>query len=152
MTLSWHTDGFEGLRAIDLHAILKLRTDVFVVEQRCIYPELDGADPTALHVRGLAKDGSLVAYARILPPGADGMPHIGRVVVHPELRGHGFAHSLMEHVLESATKAFGTGPCALAAQCHLEGFYQRHGFQRIGPDYDLDGIPHVDMVRPAVLT
>jgi ElaA protein len=135
-----------------VHDILRLRTDVFVVEQRCIYPEVDGADPGAVHVRALTPEGALVAYARILPPGPDGMPHIGRVVVHPAHRGLGIAHELMRRTLAAAAAHFGDGPVALAAQGHLEGFYAAHGFRRTSPDYDLDGIPHVDMVRPRAAT
>ncbi len=147
MSIRWSVLTFEDLDTHALHDVLRLRTDVFVVEQRCAYPEVDGRDPDALHVLGHDPHGGLVAYARILPPGEDGHPHIGRVVVHAGHRGQGLAHELMDRTLQATRDHHGAVPVALAAQTYLEGFYQRHGFTRQGPDYDWDGIPHVDMLR-----
>lgn len=147
MSLLWSVKAFDALDGKELYAVLRLRVDVFVVEQRCIYPELDGEDGHALHILGHTADGVLAAYARILPPGADGLPHLGRFVVHPEHRGQGHAHTLVRMAIAEAQRWTGLGSCALAAQTHLEAFYAQHGFQRKGADYDWDGIPHVDMVR-----
>ena len=146
MNLDWTVVPFDGLDVHALHAVLKLRTDVFVVEQRCINPEVDGQDPEALHVLGRLPDGGLVAYARVLPPHGEGPPHIGRVVVHPGYRGRGLATALMQQALKAVEDHYGSPRSAVAAQTYLEGFYGRLGYVRQGADYDWDGIPHVDML------
>ncbi|MBL7951166.1 MAG: GNAT family N-acetyltransferase [Flavobacteriales bacterium] len=146
---TWTIRSFEDLTVQQLHDLLRLRVDVFVVEQHCPYPELDGADHDATHL--LLHDASgLVAYARVLPPGTDGLPHIGRVVVRMDRRGQGIASALMQQALTVVEARHGTKRSALAAQAHLERFYAQHGFRRTGADYLLDGIPHVDMRRDDV--
>ncbi|WP_433688597.1 GNAT family N-acetyltransferase [Micromonospora carbonacea] len=162
---------FAQLDARTLHDLLRLRVDVFVVEQRCPYPELDGRDvePGTRHVwltraadggrraggdaenagdgrgdgNGEAESyGGVVAYLRILAD-PDGLTRIGRVVVAPGARGGGHAGRLMAEALA----AVGDRPCALEAQSHLVGFYARHGFAVSGPEYVEDGIPHTPMRR-----
>jgi len=147
MKISWTALPFEKLSGRAVHDMLQLRVDTFVVEQRCIYPELDGRDPDAQHILGRAEHGELVAYARLLPATADSLARIGRVVVRLQERGNGVAHQLVQRALEHLLETTGTRRSRLASQAHLEGFYDRHGFERIGPDYDWDGIPHVDMER-----
>ncbi|MEU8023271.1 GNAT family N-acetyltransferase [Micromonospora haikouensis] len=153
---------FAELDARTLHDLLRLRIDVFVVEQRCPYPELDGRDvePGTRHLwltRADPRDrragddgkgddgetyGGVVAYLRILAdPG--GLARIGRVVVAPGARGGGHAGRLMTEALA----AVGDRPCVLEAQSHLVGFYARHGFAVSGPEYVEDGIPHTPMRR-----
>lgn len=149
MAIQWRTKPFHAFTVHEFHDLLRLRIDIFVVEQTCVYPELDGLDPTALHLMGYALDGTLVACARILLPEPGDVPHIGRVAVRMDQRGHGIASALMEHALEDLQKHYGSRRSALAAQAHLELFYARFGFKRQGPDYLLDGIPHVDMHRDA---
>lgn len=143
--MTWEVLTLEAMDARTLHDVLRLRVDVFVVEQRCIYPELDGLDPVARHVLARDAEGALVAYARILPAQQDGMPHLGRFVVRADHRGKGLAHELIRRTMEEALRWTGASRLALAAQTHLEGLYAGHGFRRTGPDYDWDGIPHVDM-------
>lgn len=145
MRYSQHT--LAELSAPELLEILRLRVDVFVVEQQCPYPEVDEHDERAIHVAGRDTDGKLIAYARILPPDAMGLPHIGRVVVRAEHRGRGLATTLLQHALRIIAERHGTTRCALAAQHHLRAWYARFGFRAVGAVYDLDGIPHVDMVR-----
>lgn len=137
---------FDALTARELHDALALRQRVFVVEQACVYQDVDGKDPSALHL--LARDGEeLVAYARILPPGARfDVAAIGRVVVAPERRGEGLARALMIEAIRIAREHHGPR-VALSAQEHLEAFYASVGFVRVGDVYDEDGIPHVDMRR-----
>lgn len=149
MTITWTTKPFAQLTVHELHDLLRLRTDVFVVEQACAYAELDGRDPDATHLLGQGPDGALIAYARILPPGTDGLPHVGRVVVRVDHRGHGIATTLMEHALVALRSLYNSRRSELAAQSHLERFYARFGYVRQGPDYPWDGIPHVDMLREA---
>lgn len=139
---------FDTLSSRELYEVLALRQRVFVVEQRCFYLDADGKDPDALHLLGRRGD-RLVAYARILAPGARFAEHaIGRVVVAPEERGRGSARVLMERAIATITDAHGAVPIALSAQSHLERFYASLGFARRGDPYDEDGIPHVDMLRP----
>jgi ElaA protein len=147
MTMNWTIRTFDELSARELYELIRLRVDVFVVEQNCPYAELDGLDLNAHHVLGHDEEGRLMACARILPPEHGGLPHIGRVVVHPALRGKGLAHELMTNALDALHRIHGSRRSELAAQAHLEAFYAAHGYERTGADYDLDGIPHVDMRR-----
>ncbi len=147
MAIQWSTKRFDELTVHELHDLLRLRVDIFVVEQNCPYAEIDGLDLTALHLFAQSADGSMIAYARMIPPEGDGVPHIGRVVVHADHRGNGIAGILMARALDMVLKHYGSRRSALAAQAHLEQFYARFGFTREGPDYLLDGIPHVDMRR-----
>ena len=149
MNLSWSARPFATLTVRELHDALRLRTDVFVVEQRCAYAEVDGQDPDAIHILAHTSDGTLVACARILPPHDGGLPHVGRVVVNPEHRGKGIADTLMRFALETLATIYGSRRSALAAQAHLSNFYGKHGYVRTGDEYPWDGIPHVDMTREA---
>ncbi len=149
MQLAWEARTFAQLDATTLHDILRLRVDVFVVEQQCAYPELDGQDTGALHVIGRDAAQEVVAYARILPPGTGGLHHVGRVVVAGRLRGRGLGGQLMGEVHRLLLERFGAASCALAAQAHLLAFYAACGYAPRGQQYLLDGIPHVDMVRIA---
>ncbi|WP_422770623.1 GNAT family N-acetyltransferase [Plantactinospora sp. WMMC1484] len=134
---------FADLDTRTLHDLLRLRVDVFVVEQECAYPELDGRDvePGTRHL-WLARDRAPVAYLRLLAdPG--GVERIGRVAVARDARGGGHAGRLMSEALT----VVGARPCVLDAQAHLVGFYARYGFAPSGPGYVEDGIPHVPMRR-----
>lgn len=140
---------FADLSTRTLHDLVRLRVDVFVVEQECAYPELDGRDvePGTRHL-WFARDGVPLAYLRLLAdPGPNGEPgavqRIGRVVVAPEARGEGLAGRLMTEALT----VVGARPCVLDAQAHLVDFYARFGFSVSGPEYVEDGIPHVPMRR-----
>ena len=128
-----------------LYAVLRLRVDVFVVEQACAYPELDGRDgePGALLL--WAEDGDrVVGTARLLRE-AGGRARIGRVAVAPAARGSGLAGRLLERALGLA----GDVDVVLDAQSHLERLYARHGFAVDGPEFVEDGIPHLPMLRRA---
>lgn len=137
----------DNLPARDLYALMKLRVDVFVVEQACPYPELDGKDVDALHLRLLA-DGELLAAARILKPEGEDKPvKIGRVVVSPAHRGKRLGDSVMQEAIREAERLYPGRPIALSAQSHLERFYRSLGFLPVSDEYLEDGIPHVDMLR-----
>ncbi len=145
----WHVKPFAQLTGREVHDIMRLRVDVFVVEQRCVYPEIDGCDPDATHVLGIAPNGALAAYARILPPHDGGLPHIGRVIVHPEFRGQHLGRHLMHHALRALEQRHGSRRSALAAQAYLVDFYGTFGYVPVSEAYMWDGIPHVDMTLDA---
>ncbi len=125
-----------------LYALLRLRVDVFVVEQGCPYPELDGRDlePETLHQWIAGAYGEPLAYLRLLTE-PDGARRISRVVTAKHARGQGLARPLVTEAIRLA----GDAPVTLEAQAHLEHWYARLGFERAGSDYVEDGIPHVPM-------
>jgi ElaA protein len=133
---------FDELTVHELHAILRLRCDVFIVEQACIYPDIDGRDsePTTSH-HWIDSDKRVVAYLRVLRD-ADGTARIGRVVTHPDSRGAGSAALLVAHVATGIS-----GELVLDAQSHLAGWYERLGFSLDGEEFVEDDIPHVPMRR-----
>lgn len=150
MNLVWHDWQIGDLNVNALHDILALRNQVFIVEQRCSYQDIDGRDLavgnrhiTAYH------NGRLAAYARLLAPGSDGEAvTIGRVIVAPDARGRHLGHLLMEHALTACARHWPQKPLCLSAQAHLQNFYAGFGFVATGDVYDEDGIPHIAMRRP----
>jgi ElaA protein len=135
---------FRDLDVSTLYAILKLRSDVFVVEQECVYADPDGrdAEPGTRHV-WVSRGDQILAYLRILDDGD--AERIGRVVTAPEARGAGLAGRLVDEALT----VIGNRPSLLDAQAHLVEFYRRYGYEPTGPEYLEDGIPHVPMFRAA---
>ena len=133
---------FAELTPFELYGLCRLRVDVFVVEQECPYPELDGrdAEPTTVHV-WFEEDGAVLATIRVLDDGDTRA--IGRVATAASARGRGLAARLMEEGIALC----GNVPVTLGAQAYLEGWYERFGFRRSGPGYVEDGIPHVPMRR-----
>lgn len=131
---------FRDLDTTTLYAILKLRADVFVVEQKCAYGDLDGRDtePGTRHV-WLSRGDEILAYLRILDDGD--AERIGRVVVAPAARGSGYAARLMDEALT----VIGSRTSVLEAQAYLVHFYGKYGYQQTGPEYLEDGIPHIPM-------
>lgn len=136
----------EDFSALDLHAMLKMRVDVFVVEQNCPYPELDGNDPDCLHLR-LLDGAALLAYARLWRPTPDVHPRIGRVAVSLNHRGKRLGEVLMREAIVECDKVYPGETIELSAQSHLQKFYGSFGFTPISEEYLEDGIPHVDMQR-----
>ncbi|MEO1063061.1 MAG: GNAT family N-acetyltransferase [Actinomycetota bacterium] len=145
MTATVHSAPLHELAPGTLHDILRLRVDVFVVEQDCAYPELDGRDdePGALHL-WIEHDGAVAATARLLDDGHE--RRIGRVATHPDHRGAGHAAALITAACERTD-----GPWVLDAQAHLAHWYARFDFAPEGDEFLEDGIPHVTM-RKAVPT
>jgi len=147
--IRWETRTFSSLTASEVYEILALRQLVFVVEQKCVYNDCDDKDRFALHVIGRNDAGKLVAYARLLPAGKSfEEPAIGRVVTHPDARGGGSGRELMTVAVRELHAAFGKVPIRIGAQKYLTRFYESLGFQAVGPDYDEDGIPHLEMLLP----
>ncbi|HEY0247394.1 MAG TPA: GNAT family N-acetyltransferase [Gryllotalpicola sp.] len=140
---SWHT--LDAFAPLDLFDYLRLRTDAFVVEQNCAYPELDDHDRDALHLTGHI-DGRLIGALRLIGPGrVHDDPALGRVVVAPAARGTGAGHLLVAEGLRTAAELYPGRGNEIAAQAHLQGFYGRHGFVAVGEEFLEDGIPHVMM-------
>ena len=143
----WSCLGFDSLSAGQLYECLALRSAVFVVEQNCVYQDVDGLDLQSLHLMG-RRDGRLVAYARLLPAGISYPEHaaIGRVVTEPSLRGTGIGHELVRRAIAAVRTSFGTVDIRISAQAHLTSFYASHGFAAIGSTYLEDGIEHRAML------
>jgi ElaA protein len=149
MTIEWICKHHSDLGKEQLYALLKLRSDVFVVEQKCAYPDLDGQDleGDTYHLMGW-EDDQLMAYLRLLDPESQGGDVvIGRVITAPAGRGKGLGHAMMEQALKQAGKHWPQVPIYLSAQAHLQGYYGRYGFAVAGEEYLEDGIPHIGMRR-----
>ncbi len=144
--MEWSYKSFETLSGSNVYEILQLRVNVFVVEQKCAYQEVDGHDHASMHISCRDRKG-IAAYARLLPAGVKYTePSIGRVIVRKDLRGSGLADRLMENALSYILKEWAPKEVKLQAQQHLEGFYSRHGFETTSLPYVEDFIPHVDMI------
>jgi ElaA protein len=148
--ISWDLRPFARLTSAELYDVLALRQLVFVVEQQCVYQDCDGKDLEAIHVMGREPSGKLVACARLLAAGVSfAEPAIGRVVTHPSVRRTGAGRELMNVAIRGVTTTFGSGPIRIGAQKYLTRFYESLGFHVASPEYDEDGISHVEMLRPA---
>jgi len=138
---------FNELTPTTLYEILRLRSEVFIVEQTCAYQDVDGKDQQALHVLGWLDD-TLIAYARCFPPGVyfDDAA-IGRVVIKEDFRKNKYGHELMQAAIEATTARFQVETIQISAQTYLIDFYQNLGFQVSGESYLEDNIPHIRMIR-----
>jgi ElaA protein len=145
--IEWRYLAFDELTAAQLYAVLQLRAEVFVVEQACIFQDMDGADAQAMHVLGMS-EGSLVAYARCFAAGIKfAEASIGRIVTRPGARGSGAGHALVEKAISCLSQPSGAQVIRIGAQARLEAFYRQHGFEKAGPIYLEDGIAHIEMLR-----
>ena len=146
--LSWHRTRLPALQSTELYALLKLRAQVFVVEQRSIYLDPDDVDLDAMHLRGVDAAGNLLAYARCIAAGIKyDVASIGRVVTAPSVRGLGLGHALVREAILCTHEAFGVGAIRISAQAHLLDFYRQHGFIADGEEYLEDEMPHRSMQR-----
>lgn len=150
--LQWRCLPFHALSADTLYRLLRLRSEVFVVEQACVFLDMDGLDAQCLHVLGETVDADgtvhLHASTRLVPPGvAFAEASIGRVVTTPVARGGGIGHALMAESVRLLESLWGPQPIRIGAQAHLEAFYNRHGFVSDDKPYIEDGIPHLEMIR-----
>ena len=148
--MDWRFARFEDLTPLEVHDLLQARSAVFVVEQNCVFLDVDGVDPQCWHLLGRAAQGNgpLLAYCRLVPPGLK-YPEasIGRVVTTATARGTGAGRELMG---EAVRRAHGLWPGAalrIGAQMYLERFYGDFGFARSSEPYDEDGIMHIEMLR-----
>lgn len=146
--MNWLTASFSELSGEQVYDLLKLRSDVFVVEQNCVYADMDDVDKHSqvIHLCG-HENNTLLAYARVIPPGITyDVCSIGRVVTHFDYRDKKLGHQLIQRSLKLCAETWPNQPIKIGAQAHLTKFYEKHGFQVYSEVYLEDGIPHVDMI------
>lgn len=147
--MQWETVSFLELDTDQLYAILKVRQEVFVIEQKCFYLDTDDVDQVSYHVIGRNDQGDIMAYARLIPAGVSYAElSMGRVLVIEQERGKGLGRQLTQRCLEEVARIWGQQPIRLSAQAYLVQFYKDFGFQTVGEEYLDAGIPHIEMVRP----
>jgi ElaA protein len=142
----WTLTDFDSLSTAALYDLLRLRSEVFVLEQACVFQDIDGLDQQAMHLMG-HRDGALVAYARCFPAHVCfAEASIGRVVTRAAARGGGLGHRLMTRAIQAIGDVWGVQAIRIGAQAHLTHFYQSHGFVDMGEPYVEDGIDHIEML------
>lgn len=139
---------FNELSLQELYTMLQLRTKVFVVEQDCVFQDMDDKDQKGIHVLGYHDD-VLVAYSRLLPPGMS-YPEmsIGRVLTDTDRRKEGFGIELMRQSINTMYELYGKQPIRIGAQLYLKKFYESFAFAQTSDTYLEDGIPHIEMILP----
>ena len=138
---------FNELTTQDLYSLLQLRSEVFVVEQDCVYQDLDGKDENALHVLGI-KNNRIIAYTRIFKPGDYfDEASIGRVVVAKNERQFKYGYDVMEASIKAIKSYYRTTLIKISAQVYLKFFYKNLGFKEVGEAYLEDDIPHIAMIK-----
>lgn len=148
MHITYLTNSFSELTPTRLYDLLQLRAAVFVVEQNCVYQDLDDKDRQAIHLLGYSPAGQLVAYTRLLDIGVSYPEYasIGRVVTAPSVRGQGVGNQLIQEAVAQLYAHFGKKAIKISAQAHLQIFYGDLGFRSVGHLYEEDGIPHRAMI------
>ncbi|WP_232324709.1 GNAT family N-acetyltransferase [Pedobacter cryoconitis] len=139
---------FDSLTVKELYAILKLRSEIFVVEQNCVFLDTDGKDLSCQHLM-LYQNKELMAYARIVPAALSFTePSIGRIVSSHAARGKGFGKELVSLAISNCLRLYGNKPIKIGAQLYLKSFYESFGFVMQGEEYLEDDILHIEMIRP----
>ena len=147
MQIQWQIKPFEGLSVNELYDILRLRSEIFVVEQNCVYLDLDGKDKLALHLFGTF-EGKIVAHSRLFKAGISfDYSSIGRVTVDPKYRDRKWGHDLMRESIAGIKKHFNETKITIGAQMYLKKFYESHGFVQTSEMYLEDDIPHIEMKK-----
>lgn len=147
MNLEWKIKRFETLSIKELYALLQLRAEVFIVEQDCVYQDIDGKDEKALHLIG-EDNGEIVAYARLFKPhDYFEQASIGRVVVKEHSRANKLGHILMREAIQAIKTHFDQSKITISAQFYLKKFYESHGFVQTSNMYLEDDIPHIEMKK-----
>ena len=159
--IAWKWSSFENLSKSELYAILKLRQEVFVVEQKCAYLDCDDLDKKAYHLTGTSADVTdhrvansmfsqhgIVAYMRTLFPGVKTEhPSFGRLLTHKTVRKKGVGRQLLRKAIINTNRIYPGSKIQISAQLYLEPFYKSFGFVTVSDPYDEDGIPHIEMIR-----
>ena len=147
MLLNWKIKRFDALSVVELYQLLHLRSEVFVVEQNCVYQDIDGKDEKALHLLG-EYEGKILAYARLFKAkDYFEKASVGRVVVDASCRDKKLGHILMREAIEGIRSHFGESQITISAQLYLKKFYESHGFIQTSEMYFEDDIPHIEMKR-----
>ncbi|MFE3846942.1 GNAT family N-acetyltransferase [Flavobacterium sp. LB3P45] len=145
--LKWSIKPFEALSVHELYDLLRLRSEIFVVEQNCVYLDLDGKDKVALHLFGEFEE-KIVAHARLFKAGISfDNASIGRVTVDANYRDRKLGHNLMREAIAGVLLHFGESQITIGAQLYLKKFYESHGFVQTSEMYLEDDIPHIEMKR-----
>ena len=141
----WQIKQFNELSLQELYSLLKLRSHVFIVEQNCVYQDVDGKDEIAMHLLGKVAD-EIVAYSRLFKAG-DYFENasIGRVVIHPKFRDNKWGHDMMQQAIAAIEDNFHTKQITISAQLYLKKFYESNGFTQTSDTYLEDDIPHIEM-------
>ena len=148
--ISFSVKTFSELSSTEIYEILRLRSEVFVVEQDCVYQDVDNKDQKAFHVIGYKED-AIIAYARIFDSGDYfKLPSIGRIVVKKEQRQFKYGYQLVETSIQYILNNFVEKDILISAQTYLTKFYNSLGFEQQGEGYLEDGIPHIKMLRKAI--
>ena len=151
MTIQWKIKSFDTLSVHELYDLLQLRSEIFVVEQNCVYLDLDGKDKVALHLFG-EFEGKIVAHARLFKAGISfDNASIGRVTVRANYRTRKWGHELMHEAIAGIHYNFGESKITIGAQLYLKKFYESHGFVQTSEMYLEDDIPHIEMKRDSFL-
>jgi ElaA protein len=151
LKLQWDLKSFDTLSNHELYEVLRLRSDVFIIEQNCIFQDLDGKDQKCHHLLG-TQDGMLMAYSRIVPPGLSYTdPSIGRILTSPQGRGKMYGLELMERSIAVLEEMYGKSTIRIGAQLYLKKFYESFQFRQSSEIYDEDGIAHIEMTRTHVI-
>ena len=148
MSINYQIKSFHQLSLDELYDILRIRQEVFVVEQRCHYLDCDGKDRLSLHMIGRSEDGHIVAYCRLLPENVSypGDVSIGRVLNAAAVRGQGVGWQMMQTAIEKCKELWPGKDIRIGAQQYLKSFYGGLGFEQVGEPYLEDDIPHIEMV------
>ncbi|MBF2707294.1 GNAT family N-acetyltransferase [Flavobacterium soyangense] len=147
MALQWEIKTFENLSVNELYDIMRLRSEIFVVEQNCVYLDLDGKDKVALHLFG-EFEGKIVAYSRLFKAGISfDNASIGRVTVDAKFRDRKWGHDLIREAIIGIKTHFGECKITIGAQLYLQKFYESHGFVKTSEMYLEDDIPHIEMKK-----
>lgn len=148
MGIRFEVKRFDELSVTELYKILRLRAEIFIVEQDCVYQDIDNKDQKAIHVIGY-KNEEIVAYTRLFKAGDyyDENASFGRVVVSEKERKYGYGHNLIKVSIQAIEANFKTKRVKISAQKYLKKFYESHGFICSGKEYMEDGIPHIAMIK-----
>ena len=145
MKIEWVKKKWSEVSSEELYSVLRLRSEVFVVEQNCVYQDIDNKDQTAIHLLGYINK-ELIAYSRLFNEG-DYFKEtsFGRAIIKKEKRGQGYGNELVKESLKTIKNYYGNKKVKISAQAHLKTFYSKHAFIAKGKEYLEDGIPHVSM-------
>jgi ElaA protein len=147
MEITWQLKTFDELTNLELYEVLRLRNEVFIVEQHCNFQDLDNKDQKCRHLLGF-RSGELAAYARIVPPGLSYQyPSIGRILVSQAARRTGAGVALLNKSIAELEAMYGKTPICIGAQVYLRRFYGSFGFVQSSEEYLEDEIPHIEMTR-----